>query len=73
MYLTPGLRGLGLGRRLLDVALAWARERGYSSVFLDTTDAMETARALYEAAGFSEIGTGKPRSGRRRIHYELVL
>jgi molybdopterin-guanine dinucleotide biosynthesis protein A/N-acetylglutamate synthase-like GNAT family acetyltransferase len=73
MYLTPGLRGFGLGRRLLDVALTWARDHGYRSVFLDTTDAMEAARALYEAAGFREIGTGKPRSGRRRIHYRLEL
>jgi molybdopterin-guanine dinucleotide biosynthesis protein A/ribosomal protein S18 acetylase RimI-like enzyme len=73
MYLTPGLRGLGVGRRLLDLALSWARERGYKSVFLDTTDAMVEARGLYERAGFREIGTGRPRAGRRRIHYLLQL
>jgi GNAT superfamily N-acetyltransferase len=73
MYLSPGLRGLGLGRRLLELALAWARDHEYTSVFLDTTDAMEAARGLYESAGFKEIGDGKPRSGRRRIHYVLEL
>jgi len=31
------------------------RRHGYSSIFLDTLDEMETARALYEDLGFEEI------------------
>ncbi len=73
MYLSPGLRGLGLGRRLLDIALGWTQEHGYKSIFLDTTDAMGAAIGLYESAGFKQIGDGKPRAGRRRIHYLLEL
>jgi molybdopterin-guanine dinucleotide biosynthesis protein A/GNAT superfamily N-acetyltransferase len=73
MYLAEGLRGRGLGRALLERALAWARERGYRYVHLDTTDAMVAARALYESAGFREVGAGVPREGRCRIVYRLAL
>lgn len=73
MYLAERLRGRGLGRALLELALGWAREHGYRRARLDTTDAMAAARRLYEQAGFRETGDGKPRSGRRRIEYELDL
>jgi putative acetyltransferase len=52
MYLLPSARGLGLGRRLLDTALRWARERGAERIVLDTTEQMARAIAFYEANGF---------------------
>jgi molybdate transport system substrate-binding protein len=52
MYLRPASRGLGLGKRLLDVAVAWARERGATKLVLDTTEQMGRAIAFYEAHGF---------------------
>ena len=73
MYLAHAHRGRGIGRRLLELALTWARDRGYTRVFLDTTDAMVAARRLYESAGFYEVGEGEPRAGRRRINYALDL
>jgi molybdopterin-guanine dinucleotide biosynthesis protein A len=73
MYLDAEHRGRGTGRRLLELALGWARERGYARVLLDTTDAMVAARGLYESAGFRAIGEGEPRAGRRRINYALDL
>ncbi len=57
---VPEARGSGLGKRLLDAALAYARERGLSHIFLwsfaDLTDALR----LYERAGFkvTETKTG---------------
>jgi GNAT superfamily N-acetyltransferase len=44
-------RGQGLGRRLLDEALAYARER-FSSLELDTFSELTTAAGMYRAAGF---------------------
>ena len=73
MYVAEDARGRGLGRALLDRALAWAREHGYRYVHLDTTDAMVAARALYESAGFRAVGEGVPREGRCRIVYRLAL
>lgn len=52
MYLRPASRGLGLGRRMLDVAIAWARGRGATHVVLDTIHEMQQAIAFYEANGF---------------------
>jgi GNAT superfamily N-acetyltransferase len=52
MYLRSGSRGLGLGKRLLDVAVSWARERGGTKLVLDTTEQMARAIAFYEAHGF---------------------
>jgi putative acetyltransferase len=52
MYLRAASRGLGLGKRLLDVAVAWARERGGTRLVLDTTEQMARAIEFYEAHGF---------------------
>ncbi len=52
MYLRPAARGLRLGERLLDHAMAWARERGAAQLVLDTVEEMSRAIAFYEAHGF---------------------
>ena len=52
MYLRPDSRGLGIGQRLLDHALAWTRAEGGERMVLDTTDQMKRAIAFYEANGF---------------------
>jgi ribosomal protein S18 acetylase RimI-like enzyme len=55
LYVRPAFRGLRLGRQLAEAVMDAARRYGYSSIFLDTLDEMETARALYEDLGFEEI------------------
>ncbi len=52
MYLRADFRGRGVGKRLLDEAIAWCRARGAKRVVLDTIDQMTGAIALYEANGF---------------------
>lgn len=52
MYLVPAARGLGIGKRLLDVALELARARGATHMVLDTIHEMTRAIAFYEAHGF---------------------
>ncbi len=48
----PSWRGRGLGRRLLNEALEFCRERRFGSVFLWTTSDLEAAAHLYQQAGF---------------------
>ncbi len=52
MYLLPTTRGLGLGTRLLDIAVDWTRARGGKRLVLDTVEQMTRAIAFYEANGF---------------------
>jgi len=54
LLLHPDLRGRGLGCRLVEEAVAFAREAGYSSIFLWTVDSLPAAARLYKSAGFRE-------------------
>ena len=51
-FLDPEIRGLGAGTALLNQALEFCREKNYSHVFLWTVSAQESARRLYQKAGF---------------------
>ncbi len=55
MYLRPGLRGRGVGRKLLRMAVTWSREHKIERITLDTTERMAAARHLYEAQGFARV------------------
>lgn len=55
LFVRPGYRGLGLGRRLAEAILEMASNADYDCILLDTLDEMESARALYEDLGFEEI------------------
>ena len=49
-------RGLGLGRRLVEEAIAWAKQQQYDALYLDTVPAaFPEASRLYQALGFVEI------------------
>ena len=52
LYVADEARGTGLGRALLEAALARARERGCARVELDVNEKNEPALALYRSAGF---------------------
>ena len=54
MYCLPSARGAGLGRRLMEQALSFARER-YRRCYLETLENMTGAHALYERSGFHRI------------------
>ncbi|WP_111873110.1 bifunctional helix-turn-helix transcriptional regulator/GNAT family N-acetyltransferase [Aeromonas bivalvium] len=55
MYFLPALRGLGLGRRLVLLALAEARALGYQRCYLETTEVLREATTLYESLGFEHL------------------
>ncbi|MDD1727131.1 MAG: GNAT family N-acetyltransferase [Methanothrix sp.] len=54
LLLHPDLRGRGMGRRLVEEAVAFAREAGYSTIFLWTVDSLPAAAGLYKSVGFQE-------------------
>jgi len=48
-------RGLGIGARLVDEVLAFARQAGYTRITLSTYDMLSSARRIYQAAGFTLV------------------
>ena len=68
MYVRPGQRGLGLGRRLLDHLIGFAKERGATVVRLETGVHQAEAIGLYEKAGFHRI---RPFGGYRETPVSL--
>ena len=49
---SDGLRGQGLGSRLIEAAIGFCRSRGYRRVYLNTFEGLHAARHLYEVHGF---------------------
>ena len=72
----PLYRHIGLGKKLLHAAISFAKERGYKSIYLDTTSDLEKAIGLYTSAGFKKTGE-KPnnswREGVTELEYAMDL
>jgi ribosomal protein S18 acetylase RimI-like enzyme len=55
LFVREQARGLGVGKALIAAIITEARARGYSEIKLDTLPQMQSAIALYQAAGFTAI------------------
>lgn len=55
MYLVKEYRRLGIGQKLLDTAVDFAKRIGYIRIVLDSSKNLEAARALYLKNGFVDI------------------
>jgi DNA-binding MarR family transcriptional regulator/GNAT superfamily N-acetyltransferase len=57
LLIDPAGRGLGIGKRLVDECIAFARECGYRKITLWTQSMLLAARGIYQNAGFVQTAT----------------
>ena len=76
LLVEPSARGLGIGRRLVDEVIGFAREVGYRKIQLWTHPELTSARRIYKTVGFELVAEeqhalfGKPM---RAETWEMVL
>jgi len=66
LFVEPSARGLGIGARLVDECVRFARRAGYRTITLWTQRELVAARHLYQKAGFTLGGTERHRTFSRR-------
>lgn len=64
-------RGLGIGRRLVDECVRFARHAGYRKITLWTHGQLTAARAIYARAGFVRVGRKRVRAFGKRLVDEI--
>lgn len=63
MYVLKKVRGIGLGRALIQKSLDYAKEAGYKNVYLETMPELQQALATYQKFGFEYINQPLGNSG----------
>jgi GNAT superfamily N-acetyltransferase len=54
LFVDSEARGHGVGSKLVERCIEFARERGYERMTLSTVSPLESARRIYDAAGFMQ-------------------
>jgi putative acetyltransferase len=52
MYLLPAARGIGLGKRIIEECILFARQCGYKNIYIETMPELQQALKTYEKFGF---------------------
>jgi putative acetyltransferase len=76
VYFSPQLRGLGLGKQILILAIEGARSVGYTTLYAETVPHMTLAIGLYERLGFQLLTAPMGATGhaeRCTVRYALTL
>ena len=73
MYVKPTNQQQGIGKKLLEEALALAKKYGYKKIQLDTLSDMAAAINLYKQNGFYEIPAYYYNPEKTAVYFEKIL
>jgi DNA-binding MarR family transcriptional regulator/GNAT superfamily N-acetyltransferase len=76
LLVEPAARGLGIGGRLVEECVRFARQAGYRKITLWTQSILDAARAIYRKAGFRVVKRERHRSFGHKLvgeTWELTL
>jgi GNAT superfamily N-acetyltransferase len=76
LLVEPKARGLGIGARLTDEAIRFARTSGYQKITLWTHSVLIAARQIYQTAGFKLMRNEQHQSWGQPVtseHWDLEL
>lgn len=72
LLVEPSARGMGIGKKLVEECLEFARRAGYKKITLWTQSELSAARGIYKAAGFKLAARHKHNSwGRKNLVSEV--
>ena len=63
MYGLSSIRGLGLGRKLMELILKEAKAAGFTQMYIETASSMKEAAGLYKRFGFHHIDAALGQTG----------
>jgi putative acetyltransferase len=55
LYVDQSARGKGLGKLLLEKSMHWAKNNGYTQVYLESMPELSKAVSIYEKLGFKNL------------------
>ncbi len=55
LYVAKEARGTGLGKLLMEKSMSWAKENGYTQVYLESMPELKKAVSIYEKVGFKPL------------------
>ncbi len=73
LYVRPEARGMGLGRKLVDELIIFAKNSAYESMKLDTVTKLKEAISLYRSIGFVETAPYVHNPLSDVLYFELKL
>lgn len=55
MYLLPEVRGIGLGKKIIQQCIGFAKEAGFKNIYIETMPELKQAMNTYEKFGFTYL------------------
>lgn len=73
IYLKSEYRGKGIGKQLMDRSIVYAKEKGYTHLYLESFPSLKEAIVLYEKIGFERVESPLGDSGHFACDVWMVL